>query len=409
MPLTADGAFVLASDGRVLQSVQGPTGAQIGVGTDGALKALPPVTGEVVFLGMSDDAGTVLVSRANVPAPGEPMPTLPAPDLIALDLRAGTSKVLQSLGRPGRYILLGISNDGHRALLRAYVQIGRVAAQVVDVGTGKSTVLSIGEGELPISGALSGSGNTAIIGTNNGRLLRFAIDAAGSVISTEELLPATPYFNPNSSLAPGALLDVDSPAAGSNHWSGRILLNNLPLPVIRDNGRKRTLQVPWELQPGRATVSIDYPSGSPLAQRTTLLVVPQAPRSVPRPPGATGTLGGLLIKSDFSGYVTAPPKAGDIVHLYMSGLGAVRGAVKTGEPAPPNDLRPLDGYVHCAFTPLTTEAETLFAGLAPGMVGIYQLTLRFAADTPADIRLTGMRCGFNTPGYNLILQSAAIP
>lgn len=409
MPLTSDGAFVLASNGSVLQRVQGKTGVEIGVGANGTLKPLPPVTGAAAFLGMSDDAGTVLVSRLNLPAPGQTLTTLPPPDLIALDLRAGTSKVLNSLDRPGRYILLGISNDGHRALLRADDQSGPGPAMLFDVVTGKSTTLAIGKDERPLSGTLSGSGNAAIIATNSGRILRLALDSIGNITSAEELLPPTPYFNPDTLPAPGALVDADHPMPGSIDWSGRIQLNNLPLAIIRNTGSRMTLQVPWELPVGTAAVYIDYPSESPLVQRSRLFVAPQAPRFVNPAPGATGIFGGMLIKGDFSGYVTAPPKPGDIVSMYMTGLGAVRGAVKTGEPAPTNDLRPVDGYVHCAFTPNTTDAETLFAGLAPGMVGIYQLTFRFPADTPMDVAPTGMRCGFNTPGYNLIMQSVSMP
>jgi uncharacterized protein (TIGR03437 family) len=358
---------------------------------------------------MSDDGGTVLVSRLNLPAPGQPLTTLPAPDLIALDLRAGTSKVLRSLDRPGIYVLLGISNDGRRALLRMDDQNGPGAVMLIDVRSGESSTLRIGEDELPLSGTLSGSGNVAILATNRGRILRLALDSIGNITSTEGLLPATPYFNSDAQLAPGALIDVDPPMPGGIDWRGRIQLNSLPLAVIRETGGHMTLQVPWELQVGMAALSIDYPSESPLVQRNQLFVAPQAPRFVTPSAGAGGILGGMLINGDFSGYVTAPPKPGDIVNMYMTGLGAVRGAVQTGAPAPTSDLRPIDGYMHCLFTPHTTDAETLFAGLAPGMVGVYQLTFRFPADTPMDVRPNGMRCGFNTPGYNLTMQTVGMP
>ena len=321
MPLTADGSFVLASDGSVLQRVQGKAGVEIGVGKNGPLKPLPTVSGAISYLGMSDDAGTVLASRINPPVPGQPLTTLPVPDLIALDLRAGTSKILKSLERPGRHILLGISNDGHRALLRTDDQNGPGAATLLDLGTGQSSTFTIGENETPLSGTLSGSGNTAILATNRGRILRVALDSIGNIASNEELLPATPYFNPNPLLAPGALINADPPMAGSIDWRGRIQLNNLPLAVIRDAGGHITLQVPWELQAGMAALSIDYPTESPLVQRSRLFVAPQAPLLVAPAAGASGILGGLLIKGDFSGYVTAPPNAGDIVNLYMQGSG----------------------------------------------------------------------------------------
>jgi uncharacterized protein (TIGR03437 family) len=407
-PATTDGAFALGSDGSVLQrAAGGPTG----VWKAGEVKPLPALSGGISLLGMSDDASTMLVARLARSPGGNPPTALPATDLIALDMRAGTSRVLQRLDQTGRDVLLGMSNDGRRALFRTIDGNRPGPARIVDTKTGASTTLPMGDDadERAVAGTMSGSGNAAIVGTNRGRLLRFALDAAGGIASTEELLPATPYLDPSGILAPGALIELDRPIRGDIDWSGRIRLNNLPVAVIAETARTLLVQIPWELPVGLAPVSIDYPTESPLEQRTRVFVGEQAPRFVTPPPGTEGILGGRLIKSDFTGYVTTAPKPGEIVHMYMTGLGPVRGAVKTGEPAPVDDLRPLDGFVHCLFTPLhATEAETLFAGLAPGMVGIYQVSLRFPADTP-DVAPTGIRCEINTRGYRSILQSPGVP
>ena len=101
MPLTADGAFVLASDGSVLQRVQGKAGVEIGVGKNGQLKSLPTVSGAISYLGMSDDAGTVLASRINPLAPGQPLTTLPVPDLIATRFARGNEQDPEESRAPG--------------------------------------------------------------------------------------------------------------------------------------------------------------------------------------------------------------------------------------------------------------------------------------------------------------------
>ena len=99
-----------------------------------------------------------------------------------------------------------------------------------------------------------------------------------------------------------------------------------------------------------------------------------------------------FLKADFSGYVTELPHPGEIIQLYMTGLGAVQGDVQTGKPAPLDSLRPSPEMSQCRFTPQTTMADTLFAGLAPGLIGVYQVTFRMPQE-PVPPQLTGMNCG----------------
>jgi len=48
-------------------------------------------------------------------------------------------------------------------------------------------------------------------------------------------------------------------------------------------------------------------------------------------------------------------------HIYMTGLGPVRGQVQTGVPAPLDSIIPIDGEIRCRFSPYTADAETLVA------------------------------------------------
>ena len=78
-------------------------------------------------------------------------------------------------------------------------------------------------------------------------------------------------------------------------------------------------------------------------------------------PSSAGN-GIALFKGDFSGPVTAWPSPGDIVQTYMTGLGPVdvNGEVKSG--------------FSCSFD--FTQGDILFAGLAPGLTGSYQVNIR---------------------------------
>jgi uncharacterized protein (TIGR03437 family) len=64
--------------------------------------------------------------------------------------------------------------------------------------------------------------------------------------------------------------------------------------------------------------------------------------------------------------------------MYLTGLGAVEGMVPTGASTPFGSLFPIRGHFTCRFSPYTQDAATLFAGLAPGLTGIYQVTFQMA-------------------------------
>jgi uncharacterized protein (TIGR03437 family) len=75
----------------------------------------------------------------------------------------------------------------------------------------------------------------------------------------------------------------------------------------------------------------------------------------------------------------------------------VQGNPVTGQPAPLDQLFPLAGSITCTFLPQTTSADTLFAGLAPGMIGIYQVTFQMPND-PNQSPINGLSCNLQQPG-----------
>ncbi len=75
-----------------------------------------------------------------------------------------------------------------------------------------------------------------------------------------------------------------------------------------------------------------------------------------------------------SAYITeaSPAKQGEVVVIYLSGMGATNPAVKSGDPAPggPNLAR---AVVQPTVTLNGQAASVQFAGLSPGFVGLYQV------------------------------------
>ena len=78
-----------------------------------------------------------------------------------------------------------------------------------------------------------------------------------------------------------------------------------------------------------------------------------------------------------SAYITeaSPAKQGEVVVIYLSGMGATNPAVTSGDPAPSTPP-----YAEVTAAPTVTldgqTATVQFAGLVPGLVGLYQVNFQ---------------------------------
>jgi enamine deaminase RidA (YjgF/YER057c/UK114 family) len=99
----------------------------------------------------------------------------------------------------------------------------------------------------------------------------------------------------------------------------------------------------------------------------------------------------------FSGLITSnqPARPGEIIHLYASGFGPVTPPVPDGASAPATPLSRTVNPVTCGaldasgnLIPLTL----LFAGLAPGLTGVYQLDVQLPGSLPTG-NAVQVRCG----------------
>lgn len=369
-------ARAIASDGSVL--------VQTGIWRAGAITPLK-VSGAVRPLAISDNGQVLVYNQVSMDASGRPNRAL----LRAQDLTTGNDLALFT-PLPDRFQgpqFMSVSSDGRKVLYRVTETNPNGPALLGDTKTGATIAISLDAGELASDGALNGPGNVAFLVTTAGRIVRveFADDAVKSV---QTVIAPTPFVSLTRNFAPGALVRLPRFADGQYILDGKLLT------VVSSTADQVAVQVPWEQRTGQVTFSVDAASNSPFRQEQLANVFPTAPSFEPADPGTSSIFPIKIIKGDFSGFQTTPPGPGSIVHIYMTGLGRVQGTVQTGVPAPVDSLRPLVSTVRCQFTPQTTYADTLFAGLAPGMTGIYQLTFRIPTD-PIPTIFTGMQCMLN--------------
>ena len=291
---------------------------------------------------------------------------------IPLNSAIGFSRFLPSL-----------SNDGSRLLFRRQRADGVWEAVVQDFSAGTTTVVAQIH---PNSNALAitGDGKSAWLHRIDGKLVRVAID---TLQATE-----IPGHHAWVSQHEGA------PVPGSYHhlYGGGFALDELTvnlqgvsLPLISANTAELDVQIPWQdlpspqfpsfpmtihssSSPFESVVQLDLETAAPTFERTGMPMDNQ--RDI------------VIAHQDFHGLVTLndPAAPGEIVHAYMTGLGEVQPVPLTGSAPSPTLLsnvaiRPLC-WVQVFPSPQKTAPIT-FAGLAPGLIGMYQVDIAIPADT----------------------------
>ena len=95
-------------------------------------------------------------------------------------------------------------------------------------------------------------------------------------------------------------------------------------------------------------------------------------------------LGGGAIHQDWSGYVTPqqPALAGEVLHFFGTGFGPVQPPVETGVSAPASPLSMTLQRPACSSEPAGPVTVT-YLGLAPGLIGYYQMDIQLPAVIPA--------------------------
>jgi uncharacterized protein (TIGR03437 family) len=180
-------------------------------------------------------------------------------------------------------------------------------------------------------------------------------------------------------------------------------------PLLYTQGSQINAQVPWELAPGAGTLDT-----------VNVVVVNNGISSPPTPvtisSGAPGifVVGTLAVVTNLDGTLTwatgavagidsHPAKAGDIVVVYATGLGAVDSPIADG-------ANSLDKLRHTLVTPTVliggVSSQVQFSGLNPGFVGLNQINVVIPSVPPGNTIPIQIQMGtFTSPANATIAVS----
>jgi len=98
-----------------------------------------------------------------------------------------------------------------------------------------------------------------------------------------------------------------------------------------------------------------------------------------------------------SGANFAPAKPGDVLTLYATGFGLTTPAFEAGQL--PDTIAPTVQKVRVTVGGIELgDADVLYAGVTPGLAGVYQVNLRLPAETPDGEQTVVVRVGnFTSP------------
>lgn len=337
-----------------------------------------------------DDNATRVVYQTGFGTSGSPR------TLHALDLSTGTGKPLvrsdgdmfgPSLSGNGRRVLFlsgeNLTGDNPARLTQAHV-----------INSDGTDLRQLTNKEAIVEATLSGNGRVAYAVTELGRLLRIDVDSR----EAREWISRTPQVIYDSTLQPrppvaGSMYRVrgkglaDQTAVTQSPLPSvlggvSLELDGMRLPLSMVSPGELYFQIPWAVSslPGPPPFRVTIGSNSVFESAFDLWPVPQCGQFEWREDPTTGQSMVLGAHDQPARLLTQldPARPGEIIHLYLTGLGPVSPLVEDGASSPSNPPARSLASLECAVVSgrQRLPAEVLFAGLAPGLVGIYQASIR---------------------------------
>lgn len=208
-------------------------------------------------------------------------------------------------------------------------------------------------------------------------------------------------------IAPGALASLygTNLATGISSATGfplpatlagaSVTVNGVQAPILYASPTQINFQVPFEVPPGGAVI-VESVNGSQTGS-VNLPLFASAPGFFL---GAQGN--GAVVNQDGSINSPAQPApAGSVISAYVTGLGAVSPAISSGLAASSSPLSVVSGV---SATIGGVSANVLWAGLAPGFAGLYQVNIQLPPLPSGQSTLTVSLQGSNSNAVPISVQ-----
>jgi uncharacterized protein (TIGR03437 family) len=156
-------------------------------------------------------------------------------------------------------------------------------------------------------------------------------------------------------------------------------VNGVPSPIYYVSPTQVNAQIPYEISPGAATVTLS--AGANLLPPVPLTIQASAP-------GLFLSDQNRAVVQNQDGAVNGPDHSaapGSIVTAYVTGQGPLNLPIPSGNAAPSDPL--IGAVTGISATIGGQNVEVTFAGMAPGLVGVFQVNLRIPALVAGDYPL----------------------
>lgn len=261
-----------------------------------------------------------------------------------------------------------MSDDGGRV---AYLRGG----QIYTVQTDGSDPAAIPNDSSKIMEAvISGDGSVVYAATGDGRLVKIQIESGDQTeIIGRTPSVADPHLFPDAGMAAwvtgvalsGVSIDGTAPF-GAKLGGVSVRVGEREAPVLTVSPTLVRFLIPWDVPAtGPTRIVVETPAGvnSPFDFPVVDMWVGGGPRA------------GVIVHQNWDrmvDYGGNAPHAGEIIHVFALGLGAVSPEV------PPGTVAPVAGPLSSLADPMRCDnSEVLFAGLAPGFLErVYQVDLK---------------------------------
>jgi uncharacterized protein (TIGR03437 family) len=225
------------------------------------------------------------------------------------------------------------------------------------------------------------SGSVYVADRVNNRIRKFTPRNIGPPTLPDNATVNGASFARGLAIAPGAIVSI----FGTDLAEGTAVATTTPLPTtlgnasVTFNGIAAPLfavsptqinaQVPFEVVPGSAFVQVSR-GGVFSASRTATVALVS--------PGIfimdQNTLAGAVLHADTSQLVSAsnPARPGEYLAIYATGLGPLQSPIRNGE----KPTAAVETVLRPNVTISGLQAPVIYAGVAPGLVGLYQINVQ---------------------------------